>query len=57
MLYLLHVASLMEKKKILINFRNLNPQMGGFFVFSGFFLSDTPSPKNTECVDMCVFCV
>ena len=26
MLYLLHVASLMEKKKILINFQNHNPQ-------------------------------
>lgn len=54
MLYLLHVASLM-KKKTLINFQKRNPQMGGFLFLV--FFSNTPIPKEAECVWMCVFCV
>lgn len=55
MLYLLHVASLMEKK-ILINFQNRNPQMGGF-LFLVFFSDTPPLPKEAECVDVCVLCL
>lgn len=54
MLYLLHVASLMEKK-ILINFQNRNPQTGGFLFLSVF--SNTPTPKEAECVHVCVLCL
>lgn len=54
MLYLLHVASLMEKK-ILINFQNHNPQTDGFLFLVIF--SDTPSPEEAECVDVCVLCL